>query len=200
MSVLQYEQINVGSKSDLLLCDRDYYGSTYVETRLKEKRLPLLNRHQFCKVKNKKEDIEIWSLFMDLQKEKQDPAVFLSLPQNLRECVRHLAITDIGRTDGSWVITDELDKIYLGGKHTMAYKAVKDFCSNKTAAGVNIKYILVRYEFLYKKYTNLESTCKRSSVLFCFECSEYIRRKRKATKNDACNFNCNKRYNIIFFN
>ena len=47
-----------------------------------------------------KQDIEIWSLFTDLQKEKQGLTVFLSLPQNLCECVQHLAITDINQTDG----------------------------------------------------------------------------------------------------
>lgn len=34
-----------------------------------------------------KQDIGIWSIFTDLPKEKQGLAVFLSLPQNIRECV-----------------------------------------------------------------------------------------------------------------
>ena len=57
----------------------------------------------------------MWLLFMDLPKEKQDPEVFLSLPQNIHECFQHLAITDRLQ-----VITNTLG-IYLHGKHTMAY-------------------------------------------------------------------------------
>lgn len=85
-----------------------------------------------------KQDIGIWSIFTDLPKEKQGPAVFLSLPQNIRECVRHLAMTDIGGANGLNIIIDTLDKIYLLDENTMAYMSFKEFYSYKRAAGVNI--------------------------------------------------------------
>ena len=40
-------------------------------------------------------DLQIWMLFTDLPKEKQGPVVFLSLPQKICKCVRHLLIVDI---------------------------------------------------------------------------------------------------------
>ena len=98
-----------------------------------------------------KKDIEMWFLFSDLLKEKQGSAVFLSLPQNIHECVWHLGITDIGWTDELWVIMDNLDKIYLCDKHTMAFK---DFYSNKRTAGVNINKFLVQFSLMSRLFTN----------------------------------------------
>lgn len=63
-----------------------------------------------------KQDIGILSIFTDLPKEKQGPAVFLSLPQNIRECVWHLAMTDIGGANVLNIIIDTLDKIYFAGR------------------------------------------------------------------------------------
>ena len=47
-----------------------------------------------------KQDIAMWQVVTDLAAEKQGPAVFLSLPQNIRECVRELTATDLKRTNG----------------------------------------------------------------------------------------------------
>ena len=69
-----------------------------------------------------KQELETWSIFMDLPKGKQGPAVFLTLPQNIGECVWHLATTDISYTDRLWVITNNLDEIHLRDRHTMAFK------------------------------------------------------------------------------
>ena len=125
-------------------------------------------------------DIEIWSLFTDLMEEKQGPEVFLSLPQNIRDCVQHLAITDIGRIDVLWVIMDKLNEIYLHDKHTMAYMAFEDFCFYSRTAGLNINNFLARYKFLCKKLCKFGNyLSRRSSVLYCFEHGEYIRRKQK---------------------
>ena len=39
------------------------------------KQLPILQGEEFYT------DLQVWTLFTDLPKEKQDPAIFLSLPQ-----------------------------------------------------------------------------------------------------------------------
>ena len=72
---------------------------------------------------------------MDLPKEKQGLAVFLSLPQDIHKWVWHLVIMDI-----DWV---KLDKIYLHDKHTMAYTAFKVFYSYERTARVNINDFFV---------------------------------------------------------
>ena len=58
-------------------------------------------------------ELQIWMLLTDLPKEKQGLAVFLSLPENILECIRHLSIGDISRGEGLKLILDKLDEIYL---------------------------------------------------------------------------------------
>ena len=38
------------------------------------------------------QDLQVWAVLTDLPKEKQGPAIFLSILQNIHECVRHLLI------------------------------------------------------------------------------------------------------------
>ena len=79
-------------------------------------------------------------------------AVFLSLPQNIYEYVRHLSIADIGWGEGLELITDKLDEIYLWDLNTSIYMAFKKFYFYKSDIGININDFLVHYKFLYQKF------------------------------------------------
>ena len=59
------------------------------------------------------QNLQIWMHLTDLPKEKQGLAVFLSLSQNLYECVRHLSMADINQAKGLELIMDKLGEIYL---------------------------------------------------------------------------------------
>ena len=111
-----------------------------------------------------KQDIEIWSLIMDLSKETQFPVAFLSLLLNIHECVQHLLIMDINQTDKLQVIMDKLEKIYLHDERTMAFK---DFYSNKRT-GMNINDFLCGKNFCVKNYINLELSCQKEFRPFLF--------------------------------
>ena len=104
----------------------------------------------------------------EFTKRKMGPSCILSLLQNICECVRHLAITDTGQTEGLWVITDKLDKIYLRDKHTMAYTAFKEFYLYKRTAGVNINNFLVWHEFCVSKIIWIWNYLVRSLGLFLY--------------------------------
>ena len=73
------------------------------------------------------QDLQVWTLYMDLAKVKQGAAVFLSLPQNICEYVSYLLIADIDRAERLKLIMDKLDKIYLQDSNTSAYIDFKDF-------------------------------------------------------------------------
>ena len=64
--------------------------------------------------------------------------MFLSLPQNICEYVRHLSIVDISRAEGLKLISDKLDEIYLQDPNTSPYMVFKDFYGYKRDIGVNI--------------------------------------------------------------
>lgn len=100
---------------------------------------------------NWKQDVEMWSLFTDLSEEKKGPAVFLTLPPNIRECVRELPTSDIGGRDGLKILIKKLDDIYLKDEHTRAYMTFKEFYTYKRSSGTSINDFLVRYEFLYQR-------------------------------------------------
>ena len=76
--------------------------------------------------------MQIWMLSTALPKEKQGLVVFLSVPQNICECIRHLSIDDISRADGLKSTTDKWDEIYLQDWNTSAYMAFKYFYSYRS--------------------------------------------------------------------
>ena len=49
--------------------------------------------------------------FNQFSKRKQGPVVFLSLPQNICERVRHLSIAAIDQSERLKLITDKLDEL-----------------------------------------------------------------------------------------
>ena len=134
------------------------------------------------------QDLQVWRLYTDLAKEKQGPVVFLSLPQNIRKCFRHLLIMDIGRAEGLKLIPDKLDEIYLWDLNTSTYMAFKDFYLYKRDNGANINDFMVRYEFLYQILQKLGITLLgEMQALFCPKCSEFVQRIWKISKDHVCN-------------
>ena len=92
-------------------------------------------------------DLLVWMLYTDLPKEKQDLSVFMSLPQNIHECVRHLSVS---RAEGLKLITDKLDELYLQDLNTSAYVAFKEFYSYKRNIGVDMTFWCVTNFFNQK--------------------------------------------------
>ena len=77
------------------------------------------------------QDLQIQMLLTDLPKEKQGPPVFLSLSQNICECITHLSIVDISRAEGLKFITEKFDEIYLQDPNTSAYMVSRIFALTK---------------------------------------------------------------------
>ena len=121
---------------------------------------------------------------MDLPKEKQGPAVFLSLPQNICKCVWHLVRIDLGWTDGLRVIIDKLDKIYLWWTHYGIYD-IQGFLFLQKTVGMNINNFLVQYKFLYQKLHKFGNTLPEEVQAFFFlnvvNVSEEIKKLAKMT-------------------
>lgn len=126
----------------------------YIETCLR-KMLSLTKQPPILKSKGLyiecKKDIQFWSIFTDLPKEKQNPAVLLTLSTNIRECDWYIDVTGIDWKDDLQLIILNLDKIYLSYENTRAYMAFKEFYSYRSASGTNITDFFVWNEFLYWK-------------------------------------------------
>ena len=165
------------AKTYFLSCDSDNHYSTYVEAHLKEEWLHSWKSPWFYKMKN-----SILNGNRPLKaEEKQSPAVFLSLTQNICECVRHLSIVDISWAEGLKIFEDKLDEIYLQDLNTSTYIAFKEFYSNKSDIYANINDFLVCYQFLYQKLQKFSRT--PTDRLFCVKYNKLDWGKWKIIKN-----------------
>lgn len=60
-----------------------------------------------------KNEIAVWQLVTELQKEKQALAVSLSLTGNARETAMEVPAEDLGKADGTEKLIAQLDKDFL---------------------------------------------------------------------------------------
>lgn len=94
-TVLCMNHTNIGSKSSILLCDRNSSCSSYVE----KKWLLLQNSHLFCKVKTcTKKGSRIFGLYIDLPRKKNNgpSSIFIIASEHTGI---FLAITNISQGD-----------------------------------------------------------------------------------------------------
>ena len=82
-----------------------------------------------------KNDVNVWQMFTDIKKEKQGPAVYLTLTGRARDAVRELKLEDIGSATGVKQIIDKLDTLYLGDVNSRAYLSFKEFYDYKRGSG-----------------------------------------------------------------
>ena len=59
-----------------------------------------------------KNDLEIWQSFTDLDKKKQGPALYLTLTEKAKTCIRGLTAKDLAVDNGVKLILDKLDPIF----------------------------------------------------------------------------------------
>ena len=128
------------------------------------------------------QDLQIWTLFIDLLKEKHGQVIFLSLPLNTCECVRHLSIVDNSQAEGLKTSMNKLDEIYLQDPNASAYMGFKEFCSYKRDIDKKINDFLVCYEFTKIWY----DTTQWSVGFFCVKCSELVWEEWKIIEDHIC--------------
>ena len=105
-----------------------------------------------------RKDLQIWDTFSDLGKEKKGPAVYLSLPKNVREGVRDLTIDTLSSDNGLSKIIEKLDDIYLADANTRAYLAFQKFYVCKRECGETYEAFIVRFEQLYNDLSGHDMT------------------------------------------
>ena len=98
-----------------------------------------------------KQDVDAWTYCTDLTKDRQGPALFLSLSLTVRESVRSLKMADLAKEAGAQLLLDTLDSIYKTDENTRAFLTFKEFYSFRRPSGMSICDFLSRYEFLYNK-------------------------------------------------
>lgn len=95
--------------------------------------------------------IELWTDLTTLAKNKQGPALVLSLEGKAQEAALELDSASIAHDDGVRLIIDRLDKIYEKDKLTEKYNAIEKFETYRRPKSMSIRDFLVEFDKrLYK--------------------------------------------------
>ena len=115
---------------------------------------------------NWKKDVQIWQMVTPLAKEKQGPALYLSLEGTARDKVRAVDTTQLNSNTGVEHITELLDEIYLKDQSTRAYCAFKDFVEYRRKSGDDYTAFIVHFEQLYQEIVTHEMTLPTGARAF----------------------------------
>ena len=74
-----------------------------------------------------KKEIQVWRLVTDLAKEKQGPAVLLSLKGRAREAALELEVSELAKETGLDLIITKLDSLFAKDLDQLAYDAYEKF-------------------------------------------------------------------------
>ena len=102
--------------------------------------------------------IQLWSKFTDLAKNKQGPAVFLSLEGETQEAVLQLAENVINSDSGVKHIIERLDSIYKKDELLKKYKALEAFETYKPASNTSMQEFLNEFTRRYNKTKSFGTT------------------------------------------
>ena len=95
--------------------------------------------------------IKNWRKFTDLSKERQGPAIVLSLENEALDAVLELEEEQISSENGVDVIINRLDRIYKKDETLENYRALEAFETFKRPNNMKICEYLSQFEKLYNK-------------------------------------------------
>ena len=99
-----------------------------------------------------KTELKIWQQVTDLAKEKQGPAIFLSLTGKSRQtALAEIDTEKLNSNDGVEHLTDILDKLFLKDEAESAYSSFESFTNFKRPVQMSIRDYIVEFNLRLKK-------------------------------------------------
>ena len=95
--------------------------------------------------------------FTDLSKNRQAPAIFLTLEGKAREVVLELEVEKLSWDDGVKNIIEKLGKLYLKDKTQSAYQAYDNFEKFRRPLSMSVSDYIIEFERLLNKTKEYES-------------------------------------------
>ena len=93
-----------------------------------------------------KKELQIWSMFTDLEKKRQGPAIFLTLKGKARETIlAEIKPTDMSKDNGVDTITASLDKLYVKNESASAFNAFENFSRFRRPSNMSIKDYMIDF-------------------------------------------------------
>ena len=100
-------------------------------------------------------ETEIWQCLTDLEKDKQGPAIYLSLDEKIRKTCSDIKVKDLNSDDGVDILINKLKSLFAKDSNQAAYLAYDKFETFKRPIDMNIVDFINEFERLYnniKKY------------------------------------------------
>ena len=117
---------------------------------------PLLST---CKSYNDwKKLINLWTQLTTLDKNKQGPALVLSLDGKSQDAALEIESEQIAQDDGVKIIIKRLDKIYEKDKLTEKYNAIEKFETYRRPKGTSIRDFLTEFDKRFHKTQSYKTT------------------------------------------
>ena len=113
-----------------------------------------------------KKEIQVWKLLTDLEKEKQGPALLLSLSGKARDAALELDIVDISTAIGLEIIIDRLDKLFLVDRDKLAFAAYEKFESYTRSSDLPIESYIADFDHLYNNVKKFGMTLPEGVLAF----------------------------------
>lgn len=106
-----------------------------------------------------KKELDIWLMFTDLAKERQGPAIFLTLKGKARETLlAELKPVELGTADGPAKITTALDKLYVKNASASAFNAFENFSLFRRSNTMSIKDYIIEFNLRLCKIKSHDMT------------------------------------------
>ena len=94
-------------------------------------------------------ETEIWQCLTDLEKEKQGPAIYLSLDEKIRKTCSDIKVKDLNSQNGIALLIAKLKGLFAKDSNQAAYLAYDKFETFKRPATMTIVDFINEFERLY---------------------------------------------------
>ena len=83
-------------------------------------------------------ELEIWQCVTDIEEKKQEPAVYLLLPDKIRKGCSNIKVSDLNKDDGLTVLITKIKSLHAKDINALAYMAYDQFKNFKRPDGMSI--------------------------------------------------------------
>ncbi|XP_062409954.1 uncharacterized protein LOC134100639 [Sardina pilchardus] len=101
-----------------------------------------------------KNEVEIWKLVTELDKNKQALAVALSLSGRARNAALEIAAADLNKDNGLTTLLHKLDTVFLKEEKDRQYDAYTEFDNIKRETNVSMLDYIIEFERIYNKMSH----------------------------------------------
>ena len=101
-----------------------------------------------------KHEVKVWENFINYEKVKLGPCLFLSLSGDARAAAHEIPLDDLNKDDGLDTLIAKLDELYLKDKEGSAFEAYESFEKYQRPNDMDINRYINAFERLYQKAKN----------------------------------------------